>query len=1365
VDRQEIRHGANGSSPSDGGRPARWQLNRAGIVNVYQYENETLHFGGGRLLLRGVNGSGKSTAMNMLLPFLLTARERRIDAAGEQTGVLRSWMLSGRDEPQPVGYLWLELRKGRDHLTCGCGLRANRSTDRVTTWWFVTDRRPGIDFALVESGAPLSADALKAVVGAGEVFANDRRPDYREAIRRRLFGGADLDQHLGLLDVVRSPRVGDRIDVELPDHLARALPELSDQALTEAAHPLDQLDEHRRNVADLDATTAALGAIADVYRRYALAELHRHVAAGRKRVGEAARCRRDESRHRREAEAAGRRQRGAAGELERLGAEQVRLDREISALRDSPIYREGQQLDDLRSLVSSLDRRHREQLAQQEKLAARETATAAAIGGAEARTDTASQAVVASLADLGRRSAEVHLTARPPVAPPVDRSALTAGGTEVRVPAGELESRPMRRALGQVVAATKQRESEVADVRGWVDAVDEARRELDAAETDRDRRRADADEAEGAFATARAALAGAGAAWDAAVSAWAAEAEPHLAGSTVPAAHIRQLARSHRPIDDSVLDRAATRQVLLGEIETLVVHCQREAAVAERELADAQAAAASAQAVVDELAERSEPDPPVLAWQHRTSSCLADLVDFADHLSQADRAGLEAALEASGLLAATVEDGGLRLDTGELVVVPASPVANPLGGLLTITVPELDVRRLDPGLVAKVLDSISVDPRSDSPTVAATDGSFRAGALRGRHAKAEAEHIGVTARKAALERLRAEAAEALAVAGAALLAAEQHLTTRSELRAGAESLRRSLPALDRVERAQDRAEDAEASLAIARERHAAARQLVADADRAHAERSGERDRVAATAQLPADRAGLDRVEATLREVRFGCEQAGQHGTTLELAFEAWREAVERWREAERDLGEASRGLDRAAGEHAQASARLATLEDSIGLPYRELVASIAHADAERDRARQAVPGAQAERDAAVAARAEADAQVHAAEGRRREAEEACSAHLGLFRRVLGIPGLLAAVSLQDETAGPTAVEATADGLGRLLDELTSALPAPGDDVTADGVRVSLRQRRDALGAGWDAEDRQPDPSLPLAVHVNGPIGQMPLAESLVAARTQLARQAALLTEEQDQALRALLQGLVAQEVAEKLHQASELIGLMNGRLRSVTTAHGVGVELRWRRSADLDEATRLMIDLLAKLPDLRTADEELSLRHALSAKLDEARRLDPDLPYRDLIGRLLDYRQWYDMAVLVRRDGSAPVRLTRRTPLSEGEKKLVTYLPLFAAVAASCDALRERAPDLPRFVLLDDAFAKVSEDNHAHLFGLLVDLDLDVIATSERLWGTHATVPELAITEVIRDAGLGVILLEHSFWDGYTLTRTANGHD
>ena len=156
-----------GPIPAERHRTARgrWRLHRAGIVNVYQYENEVLHFGGGRLLLRGVNGSGKSTAMNMLLPFLLTARQGRIDAAGEQSGILKSWMLSGRDDAQPVGYLWIEFERRGEYLTCGCGIKASRKSDTVTTWWFVTSKRPGIDVTLAERGSvPLSADGLRVTL-------------------------------------------------------------------------------------------------------------------------------------------------------------------------------------------------------------------------------------------------------------------------------------------------------------------------------------------------------------------------------------------------------------------------------------------------------------------------------------------------------------------------------------------------------------------------------------------------------------------------------------------------------------------------------------------------------------------------------------------------------------------------------------------------------------------------------------------------------------------------------------------------------------------------------------------------------------------------------------------------------------------------------------------------------------------------------------------------------------------------------------------------------------------------------------------------------------------------------------------------
>ena len=62
--------------------PYRWRMNRAGIVDVWYYYDTEFDLSGGRLVLRGTNGSGKSRALEMLLPFVLDADRRKMDAPG-----------------------------------------------------------------------------------------------------------------------------------------------------------------------------------------------------------------------------------------------------------------------------------------------------------------------------------------------------------------------------------------------------------------------------------------------------------------------------------------------------------------------------------------------------------------------------------------------------------------------------------------------------------------------------------------------------------------------------------------------------------------------------------------------------------------------------------------------------------------------------------------------------------------------------------------------------------------------------------------------------------------------------------------------------------------------------------------------------------------------------------------------------------------------------------------------------------------------------------------------------------------------------------------------------------------------------------
>ena len=1425
-----------------GAPPGRWRLHRAGIVNVYQYDNEVLHFGGGRLLLRGVNGSGKSTAMNMLLPFLLTARQGRIDAAGEQSGILKSWMLSGRDDAQPVGYLWIEFERRGEYLTCGCGIKANRQSDTVTTWWFVTSKRPGVDVTLAERGSvPLSADGLRVALDGDEVFSDRRRRDYRREVEHRLFAGASIDQHIGLINVVRSPRVGDRIDVDLPAHLLDALPQLSEQALAEAAQPLDDLEEHRRNVAELARTSAAIRGLLDVYRSYCVHELRRRVAEGRDRLGVLRRCTREEKARQRAADA-------AVAEVQRLDVaigdldgEARRLRSEIAALEESQVYRSGQDLDALRDLVAELagqrasaaervaDRQRRLEIADgQVKQAQRR--------GRDDRTKLNDN--LAAAAGLGERC---RVAQRPPGPVAVAESPLPAvdvTGSDGRDGAGELtepgeafDTTSVERRVDAVAGAVLQRRADVAEV-------EKARGRLDAAEEQLSRAEAALDVATNAArrATDRLAertglLGAARREWAARTRLWAAEVHPLLRAAGVDAPTAARLADRPRAAgvktpaaappssfprtagvdaptapatdarpsgeDTPVLDdHEAVRNRLLAEADNLVNRQRDALAGVDFRLAGEREAAEEAQGLVTELVARTEPDPPRLGWQSSADHCFADLVDFAPHLGHAERAGIEAALESSGLLSARLVNGGaVELAGGDLVAIVAGGVPSPLSNHLTVTLPDRLIGEVDEGLVAKLLGSISYDTSSGATTAVGTDGTFRIGSLRGRHSKEQAEFIGVTARRAALDRARQEAAERLEQARAVVSRSEAE---RAEHRASLDEAvrhRSELPATNGILTALAKADAAADADAVAGAEKTAAAERAAEAERAAIGASDALQRVATTLSLPANRDGLHAVGRDLDELSSMLDRCRSGLNTLRRSVQDWRSAAGRWRTATGDLCTERDALARIESKHSNERARLVTIEDSIGEEYAAVVATRDHCRAELDGVETRLPATRTERDSAVEQRAESQTAARAAAARRVEAVEACEAMRLTLTEVLATPGLLDAVVDGDDgsaapggtivarSAGPDGLREVIDAVGRLLadgpDGATAdptAPAGPGDTVgtsgpvngtSAESVRQSLRQRRDALGAGWDAEERQPDPALPLVIDVTGPSGRAPLAASVRAVSRQHHELAGLLNRKQDDALRELLQGLIAREIAEKVHGADNLVRLMNQRLGTVATAHEVGVRLRWRRSPELDPTTARMVDLLATRPDLRLEEDERELRRALSDRLDEARALQPDVPYRQLIADTLDYKQWHEMSVILRREGGKETRLNRRTPLSEGEKKIVTYLPLFAAVAASYDALAEqqgtpdgRRDDIARFVLLDDAFAKVSEDNHASLFGLLVTLDLDLIATSERLWGTHPTVPELAITEVVRDASLGMILLEHYRWDGATLERS-----
>ena len=102
------RHNAPRTDPPG----PRWMPCRAGILNVWRYFDEVFEFHQGRLLLRGENGSGKSKALELLLPFLFDAnlRANRLSTFGTSERTMH-WNLmgDGATGATRVGYVWLEF--------------------------------------------------------------------------------------------------------------------------------------------------------------------------------------------------------------------------------------------------------------------------------------------------------------------------------------------------------------------------------------------------------------------------------------------------------------------------------------------------------------------------------------------------------------------------------------------------------------------------------------------------------------------------------------------------------------------------------------------------------------------------------------------------------------------------------------------------------------------------------------------------------------------------------------------------------------------------------------------------------------------------------------------------------------------------------------------------------------------------------------------------------------------------------------------------------------------------------------------------------------------------------------------------------
>ncbi|MEV0218266.1 TIGR02680 family protein [Streptomyces sp. NPDC050704] len=1394
--------------------PHRYRLHRAGIRNVWQYDEQEFSFGGGRLLLRGKNGAGKSKALEMLLPYLLDGDARALDATGTGRTTLLWLMLDGFEQTNRLGYLWVEFVRTDDeghdhHLTLGAAIRASQSTRTAKPFFFVTSLRVGEDLQLAPGGRPLPVDQLKSLVGAEHV--TDRAVEHRARVARHLFGLTDPARYRNLLHLLhrlRRPTIGDRIDSGgLVSVLAETLPALDDEVVDKVARNLDDLDAVRTDLGRLERTDEALRTFLTGYRGYLHGALRRRadqvhgelerLAEHRRAAGEAAR----KAAELRTSEDE------LAAHADVLRAESEAAGTDLAALHDSAAYRSLKELAEKRATVTALHsaaatavKALRQAHSSQEEAGRRLTDEAGRLGEELVELGTAHGELLREAERSGLDP--VHLGE--PVVVPVTpvAAAVTA---ELTAPDGDfhlvrhsevlaVDTEVGAGALGawdtQLDAAgpvIRNRARAVTELAALMEKSRRAQREAHEADAARERLEEQTEEARARAGRRREETAREGEAFSDAVQAWT-ERLRSLTGVSLDA--VRALTvhdpaegplPAHAPDEVADTARAAVDPWLaeLGE--------QRDArAVAIRELAAEQDRLRRER---DDWERRTDPAPA--PPPHRsaprtpgTGAPLYRLVDFtenAEALEPAARAGLEAALEASGLLDAWVCADGTVLDPAarDTLLVPGTPPAGP-----TLAEVLRPVAAPDSGVSAEQVESVLrtvalVTPGgigavgatgATADSVIGTDGSWQLGVARGRHTKQTAEYVGAEVRAETRRRALAELDRQLADVQEQLTEQQSNLRILTEHRTKVADTLSHPPAARRLTDAWARAAEAErAAQVLVGKASAAAREAEQARTRAVAARR-ETEATASANDLPVEPAALDSVRLALDRLGTGTERLRRRLRAVASSVDGHRQGRESYERALTSCREAESDY---AGPLARLDAARRTvrgLEEAIGASEQEILAREDAAKRRLDAVGRQLPGV--ERDLSAAhderVRAEEDERVRRGALATQEGEAITSGRR--LRTALSVPGVRRGAGLDAvaegeaddvESARDDARERTEEdahdrtkALRRLVEAVRSRLEPERGDISDTTLLNRHTELRDQLSGGYDATLEEHDGiKVCRLVDDHGPHDIAAVGERIAA---QAAEARDRLTEREREVFQRFLTGELGDHLSSQVLAAGALVAALNGTLATVRTSHGLGVTLDWKLADGVEADVKAAVDLLRSPSGLRTREQSQQLRDVLQRRIEDARRADPGAGYAAHLRTALDYRDWFTFTPWVVNDAAPSSRrkLSGRTGLSQGEQRVLSYLVLFAAAAAHFTGLAETAPHAPRLILLDDAFAKVDEPTHARLGRILVDLDLDFVLTSERLIGNWPDVPSLHIYECLRDPHVRGVATLHYTWNG-----------
>jgi len=1350
----------------------RLKPNRAGLLNFWYYDLQEFHFADGKLLLRGSNGSGKSVTMQSLLPALLDGRTSsdRLDPFGSRARRMDDYLLgevSNRDER--TGYLWMEFKRqdSERFITCGIGLRARRNA-ALEFWGFViTDnRRIGRDLELyktelsVETGkeelVPLSRRELANRLQAGGRVV-ETRTEYMDLVNKHVFGFAGRDAYdelIKLLIQLRSPKLSkDFKPTVIYEILNAALPPLADEELRPLSETIENMDQIKQQLEQLQRDEQAMKRLAaayDNYNRWQLWTLAKSLLQADEHCGALQQGHSDlqHSMQKWQSE-----RQAVEQEYHELQVEQRSLKSELQHLEEHEVYTVEKKYHQLETAQKS---RLLDQQKKQAQLSEKQQKELKAKEALRQEAERANKLAV-ELDDVAEQLEELAVTA-----------VLALHVEQHRHWLQKREQGDYDFSFWDVVALQHMARLEAAlqailehnQAQGQHREADAdhaiATRALDDKEREQAKMQDEMRERKEGYLIA--------------LDAWAkqlTELDLTPAHRLAVAQRVDGIYDDHspslvlQPVEQALKTYNDQSSLRKGEIKSRLKHKDEEIAELREE--------------IRKWREQAEPEP---ARHSATETARQELraagvpyapfyaaVEFREGVSDHKKERIEAAITEAGLLdALIVPEGSSRAVSGhDKVIIPAPQM---FAYTLADVLQPVPTNSLDGEAIDNVLRSILYDvPANDGGSmVLGSDGRYRIALLSGHAPTGQgARFIGREARRRYRERelqRLADQLDVLKTERAQIVLEQNEVEQRYQV---AQQEYGALPSLQGIEEQWLRLSTVEAQLSVCQNEVTRKNQKLAACQKRLLEARNRQHLALLELNIEASESSARSTLGTMKEYTSALSK-------LQLTYQKWGEARRLVVHHGTTLQEVQADVDNLKGELAVLLAVVQQAQREMGVIERQLLEMGAEDVKKRsrwvnkrlDEIPQALENAVRETTKLQSdllrgneGLAESTRRLAVAQ-RVREAWQQLflsEAALGYVSVPEGLGPLQCALQVKkqvgqalQQTDGSRVLSRLNEAYYRELALLTEYRPTLTEhprELTFAEFAESFSGHTTRWSLVLEYQGRRTD-----VVHV---------LESL---QRDAATQQELLNAKDRELYEEIILHSVGDMIRRRINRAEEWVNKISKLMEERDTSSGLTFSLVWKpRTAEHENEldTRELVELLRLDPALlKTTDSDRIATHFRvqinRAKAEMSERKQGET-FQTIVRELLDYRRWFDFKLFFRKEGAIRRELTDRVffTFSGGEKAMAMYIPLFSAAYSRYQEARD---DAPRLISLDEAFAGVDETNIRDMFGLMEQLGFDYVINSQALWGDYDTTGRLAISELVRPKNAPYVTVVPYLWDG-----------